>query len=68
MARTHFIPASGLPAEFGSLTVALLYRARPTSRSIRHRPDSQIQLPDRPGFSVELDDSKIVSMKKIFPA
>jgi L-rhamnonate dehydratase len=35
---------------------------------IGHNGNSQIELSDRPGFGIELDDSKIVSMKKIFPA
>jgi L-alanine-DL-glutamate epimerase-like enolase superfamily enzyme len=35
---------------------------------IGHNGSSQIELSDRPGFGIELDDSKIVSMKKIFPA
>jgi L-rhamnonate dehydratase len=33
-----------------------------------HNGNSQIELSDRPGFGIELDDSKIVGMKKIFPA
>jgi L-rhamnonate dehydratase len=33
---------------------------------IVHNGNSQIELPDRPGFGVELDDSKIVKMEKIF--
>jgi L-alanine-DL-glutamate epimerase-like enolase superfamily enzyme len=35
---------------------------------IGHNGNSQIELSDRPGFGIELDDSKIVSMKRIFPA
>ena len=34
---------------------------------IGHNGNSQIELSDRPGFGVELDDSKIVKMEKIFP-
>jgi L-alanine-DL-glutamate epimerase-like enolase superfamily enzyme len=29
--------------------------------------DNQITLPDLPGLGIELDESRIVSMKKIFP-
>ena len=35
---------------------------------IGHNGNSQIELSDRPGFGIELDESKIVSMKKVFPA
>jgi L-alanine-DL-glutamate epimerase-like enolase superfamily enzyme len=34
---------------------------------IGHNGNSQIELSDRPGFGVELDESKIVSMTRIFP-
>ena len=35
---------------------------------IGHNGNSQIELSDRPGFGIELDEAKFVSMKKIFPA
>jgi L-rhamnonate dehydratase len=35
---------------------------------IGHNGKSQIELSDRPGFGIELDEAKIVSMKKIFPS
>lgn len=35
---------------------------------IVHNGNSQIVIPDRPGFGVELDESKIVKMEKIWPA
>jgi L-alanine-DL-glutamate epimerase-like enolase superfamily enzyme len=31
-----------------------------------HNGNSQIELPDRPGFGVDLDDSRIVKMEKIY--
>jgi L-rhamnonate dehydratase len=34
---------------------------------IVHNGSSQIVIPDRPGFGVELDESKIVKMEKIWP-
>ena len=30
--------------------------------------NSQIELPDLPGFGIELDDSKIVKRERIYPA
>ena len=32
-----------------------------------HIGKSQIELSDRPGFGVELDEAKVVNMVKIFP-
>jgi L-rhamnonate dehydratase len=48
-----------------SMSMGTLYFEK---NPIGHNGNSQIQLSDRPGFGIELDESKIVSMKKIFPA